>query len=144
SVVFRELLVFDGGELYLREFPELAGATYRAAQQAFERACVMGVATEEGITLNPPTDRLIAPGDRIVALVEDDSAFVCTGLRPIPEVVVADEPDPEPPQRILIVGWSGLAPVVVRELDEFLPPGSTLTVVVDPLIADPESVGGLL
>jgi hypothetical protein len=94
--------------------------------------------------LNPPPDRLLEPGDRVIALVEDDSTFVCTGLRPVPEVAVADEPDPEPPQRILIVGWSGLAPVVIRELDEFLPAGSSLTVIVDPQIADPESVEALL
>jgi Trk K+ transport system NAD-binding subunit len=144
SVVFRELLDFDGDELYLRAFPELVGATYRVVQQAFELACVMGIATDESILLNPPPDRLLEPGDRVIALVEDDSTFVCTGLRPVPEVAVADEPDPEPPQRILIVGWSGLAPVVIRELDEFLPAGSSLTVIVDPQIADPESVEALL
>ncbi len=35
STVFQELLDFDGDELYFREFPELHGATYAQAQQAF-------------------------------------------------------------------------------------------------------------
>src|SRR5205814_4132951 len=49
-------------------------------------------------------------------------------------------PDPEPPQRILVVGWSALAPRVIRELDEFLAPGSSITVVVDPGIVDPAAL----
>ena len=47
--VFRELLDFDGDEMYLREFPELHGATYAEALQAFDKAAVMGLVTEEGV-----------------------------------------------------------------------------------------------
>jgi Trk K+ transport system NAD-binding subunit len=135
--VFRDLLDFDGDEMYLQEFPELHGATYAQVQQAFDRAAVMGLASEDGVEINPPPDRVVRPGDRVVALVEDDSKFICSGLRPIPAVAAGDEPDPEPPQRILMVGWSPLAPHVIRELDEFLAPGSRMTVVVDPALIDP-------
>lgn len=135
--VFRELLDFDGDEMYLKDFPELHGATYAQAQQAFERAAVMGLATPDGVVINPPPDRVVEPGDRVIGLVEDDSKFVCSGLRPVPRVVPGDQPDPEPPQRILFVGWSPLAPHVIRELDEFLSPGSQMTVVVDPTLIDP-------
>lgn len=135
--VFRELLDFDGDELYLQEFMELAGCTYARAQQAFEKSAVMGLATESGILLNPSPDRIVMPGDRVVALAEDDSKFLCTGIRPVPAVVTADEPDPELPQRILMVGWSSLAPRVISELDDFLAPGSTLTILVDPTLAEP-------
>ncbi|HXJ62416.1 MAG TPA: hypothetical protein VNN79_01565 [Actinomycetota bacterium] len=135
--VFRELLDFDGDEMYLREFPELHGATYAEALQAFDRAAVMGLVTEEGVELNPSPDRVIEPGDRVVALVEDDSRFVFDSRRPVPEVAVGDDPDPEPPQRILMVGWSPLAPRVLQELDEFLSPGSRFTVVIDPTLVDP-------
>ncbi|MCA1727138.1 MAG: hypothetical protein LC722_05665 [Actinobacteria bacterium] len=139
--VVREFLDFEGDELYLRSFPELAGATYAEAQQAFDEAAVMGVATAEGILLNPAPDRRLYKGDRILALVEDDAKFVFSGLRPVPVVTVGDEPDPEPPQRILMIGWSQLAPQAIRELDEFLAPGSNLTVVVDPELVDPKEAG---
>jgi len=140
STVFQELLDFDGDELYFREFPELHGATYAQAQQAFARAAVMGIAKGEGVELNPPPDRVLEQGDRVIALVEDDSKFLCTGVAPLPEVVPGDEPDPELPQHILFMGWSSLAPRVIRELDEFLPLGSRLTVLVDPGLVDPSAV----
>jgi hypothetical protein len=135
--VFRELLDFDGDEMYLREFPELHGSTYAEVLQAFEKASVMGLLSGEGVELNPPPDRVIEPGEQVIALVEDDSAFVFAGRRPVPRVAVGDEPDPEPPQRILMVGWSPLAPRVIQELDEFLSPGSRITAVVDPTLVDP-------
>ncbi len=136
--VFRELLDFDGDELYFRSFPELTGASYAQAQQAFDRSAVLGLAISGGaVVLNPPPDRVMEEGDRIIALAEDDSKFVCTGLRPVPDAAVGDEPDPEPPQHILMVGWSSLAPRVIKEVDEFLARGSMVTVVVDPALTDP-------
>jgi hypothetical protein len=140
--VVREFLDFDGDELYFHEFPELAGATYAQVQQAFESASVLGLATADEVILNPPPERVPQAGERVLGLVEDDSKFTFTAVRPVPEVEVGDEPDPEPPQRILISGWSPLAPQVIKELDEFLTPGSTLTVVVDPQLVDPAEAGG--
>jgi hypothetical protein len=78
----------------------------------------------------------------VIALCEDDSKFTCAGVRPVPQVRVGDEPDPEPPQRILLVGWSSLAPRVLAEIDEFLTPGSRMTVVVDPTLVDPATTAG--
>src|SRR5204862_168871 len=83
--VFRELLDFDGDEMYLREFPELHGATYAEALQAFDKAAVMGLVTEQGVELNPPPGHVIEPGDRVIALVEDDSTFVFGSRRPVPQ-----------------------------------------------------------
>jgi len=140
--VFRELLDFDGDEMYLEEFPELHGATYAEVLQAFDKAAVMGIANDDEVFLNPPPDRVMEPGDRVIALCEDDSKFTSAGVRAVPQVRVGDEPDPEPPQRILLVGWSSLAPRVLAEIDEFLTPGSRMTVVVDPTLVDPVTAGG--
>jgi Trk K+ transport system NAD-binding subunit len=141
--VFRELLDFDGDELYSKEFPELAGLTYAQVQQAFDKAAVVGLTTADGdLLLNPPPDRTMSAGDRVLALVEDDSNYSPSGVRQVPQVRVADEPDPEPPQHILLVGWSSLAPRVIQEMDDFLSPGSRITIVVDPELADPQAVGG--
>jgi len=136
--VVRDLLDFEGDELYLHEFPELVGSTYAEAQQSFDKAALLGIGRGDGIVLNPSRDRVVEARERILALVEDDSTFISSGVRPVPQVAVGDEPDPEPPLRILVVGWSVLAPQVIRELDEFLSPGSRLTVVVDPTLARPE------
>src|SRR6266511_99169 len=120
--------------------PGAARRHLRAGPAGLRRAAVMGIAKGEGVELNPPPDRVLEQGDRVIALVEDDSKFLCTGVAPLPEVVPGDEPDPELPQHILFMGWSSLAPRVIRELDEFLPLGSRLTVLVDPGLVDPSAV----
>ncbi len=69
--VFRELLDFDGDELYFRSFPELTVASYAQAQQAFDRSAVLGLAISGGaVVLNPPPDQVMEEGDRIIALAE--------------------------------------------------------------------------
>jgi hypothetical protein len=128
--------------MYFRAFPELEGATYAQAQQAFDRAALLGVLNADGVLLNPGPATTIGAGDQILALVEDDSRFVDPVRRTVPEVAVGSEPDPEPPQRILLVGWSGLAGRVIKELDDFMSAGSELVVVIDPNLVDPTRVSG--
>ncbi|MDQ3877896.1 MAG: hypothetical protein M3290_06055 [Actinomycetota bacterium] len=142
SAVFRELLDFDGDELYFREFPQLVGSTYAQAQQSFERAAVIGVGTVDGPILNPPPDRPIGSEESLLALVEDDSVFTLDRIAPMRDVAAATRIDDAPPQRVLMVGWSNLAPRVLKELDEFLPAGSRVDVIVDPEFVDPEAARG--
>jgi hypothetical protein len=47
---------------------------------------------------------------------------------------VAYEPTP---QRLLVVGWSTLGAAILRELDQFLAPGSSVDLLVDPALVDP-------
>ncbi len=108
--VVRDLLDFDRDELYLHEFPELVGSTYAEAQQSFEKAALLGIGGGDGIVLNPSPGRVVEAGERILALVEDDSTFISSGVRPVPQVAVGDEPDPEPPLRILVSGGASSPP----------------------------------
>ena len=48
SVVFRELLDFDGHECYFAEVPDLVGHTYGEALLAFDRCSVIGRFTNDG------------------------------------------------------------------------------------------------
>lgn len=139
SAVFRELLDFDGDELYFREFPQLVGATYAQAKQAFEKAAVIGLAAADGPILNPPPERPIATGESIIALVEDDSVFTLGSVPPMPDISTTSQDETVRPLKVLMVGWSNLAPRVLEELDEFLPKGSRVDVVVDPEFVDPEA-----
>ena len=133
SQVYREILDFDRSEIYLAAFEETAGRTYAEVVGAFEHCTVMGRCSVDGdVDLNPPADRCFEPGDRVVALAEDDSTFLIDGFRPMP---VGEAPslahEAEPPQRLLLVGWSALAPRVIAEIDEFVTEGSTMDVVFD-------------
>lgn len=143
SQVFRELLDFDGDEIYFDSFPTLTGRTYRDAQLAFETSTLMGISTAAGeLALNPPPATVIAEGDRLVAIAVDDSMFTCAdvavpaGAALVPEA--SQEPDRQ--RRVVLVGWSSLGPRVVAELDDFLGAETTVEIIVDPSVFDVEAV----
>ncbi|HEY8377850.1 MAG TPA: hypothetical protein VIK91_15245, partial [Nannocystis sp.] len=147
SAVYTELLSFDGDEIYIQPQPELVGKTFREALVAYEDSALMGVFTEDGRRLMPPPfDRRFEPGDHVIVISRDDDTVHLNG-RPTP---VADEhitpaaPDPAPrPERTLILGDSQLLPLVLRELDAYVAPGSTLLVVgEDPHVADRVAAAG--
>ncbi|MFM7062939.1 MAG: CASTOR/POLLUX-related putative ion channel, partial [Actinomycetes bacterium] len=144
AAVFRELLSFDGSEVYFAPFPELAGRTYAEAQLAFESSAVIGRLGADGtVELNPAPGTVLAADDQLVAISEDDSTFVLTGVPSAEPVQVPSVPDDDlssEPVRLLIVGWSELGPHVVAQLDEFVRPGTVIEIVVDPEHVDPDHV----
>ena len=134
SAVFRDLLDFDGDEIYFTAVPELEGHTYREILLAFGGATVLGWITADGVVaLNPPGDAVYPAGGEVIAVAEDDDKVVFTGFVPTPAVSVdCTKPFAEPAQRVLMIGWSDLGPAVLAELDEFLTTGSSVDLVVDP------------
>lgn len=133
SSVYRELLDFDGDEIYFSDIAELIGHTYGEALLAFETSTVMGRFTANGaVELNPPLDTRFEAGDLVIVISEDDDTVAFHGFRNAEAVVPAQGDDyVEPTQRILVVGWSSLGPSVLDELDEFLSDGSIVDLVLD-------------
>ena len=69
SIVYTELLDFDGDEIYFANLPELAGRTFGEALLAFEDSALIGLRPAGGRpTLNPPMDTIIAAGDEVIAI----------------------------------------------------------------------------
>jgi len=141
SVVFRELLDFDGDECYFSDAPELAGHTYAEALTAFATSSVIGCYGTDGtVRLNPPPHVVFRPGDQVITISEDDDTVRFTGF------ATPDLPEPAAPDadvadavRVLIVGWSTFGPKVTEELSEFLGPGSQVVVCIDPALVDPST-----
>jgi len=133
SVVFRELLNFGGNECYLLEVPELVGHTYAEALLSFRGSSVIGRHTADRVVeLNPPSDTVFEPGDRVLAVAADDNSVTFAGFQHVPAPDAATSGSGgNPAIRVLIVGWSSFGPKVVEELEEFLPPGSDIEVCVD-------------
>ncbi|MFN8016719.1 MAG: hypothetical protein U0P45_01210 [Acidimicrobiales bacterium] len=134
--VFRELLDFDGDEIYFTAIPELEGMAYRDVLLAFDQCAVLGWIRGDGVVeLNPPADATFGPGYEVISVAEDDDKVEFTGAVAHPEVLVpADLAYQEPALRVLMVGWSTLGPGVIRELDEFLADGSHIDLVVAPAL----------
>jgi K+/H+ antiporter YhaU regulatory subunit KhtT len=145
AAVFADLLDFDGDEIYFAPVPHAAGRAYAEVQLAFESSSVIGVMSANGeIVLNPCADRVLERDDSLILVASDDSAIAFSGFRDydVPDVhrTAKDEPRPV---RVLIVGWSGFGARVLKELDEFLVPGSSIHVQVDADLVDPSQIKGL-
>ncbi len=145
SAVFTELLDFDGDEMYFAKIPELAGHTYREALLAFEKSSVIGWRTAEGkVKVNPPPESVFGAEDEVIVVAEDDSKVTFTGFREgdPPPPPISERARPEP-VRVVILGWSGFGAMVLKELAEFLPAGSTVVIVADRNLVDAESMQNL-
>jgi voltage-gated potassium channel Kch len=136
SVVYTELLNFEGDEIYFQEEPTLVGETYGEALSAYEDSALMGLRKADGtILMNPPMDTPILAGDEIFALSEDDDTVRVSGLDNIPvdrNVIRANGKVRKPvPEKALILGWNQCATTIIRELDNYVDKGSRVTVVAD-------------
>jgi len=133
--VYAELLDFGGVEIHFASEPRLAGMLFGEALMAYEHSSVIGIHTADGRTLlKPPIDTPIGHGDKMIVIAEDDLSIRMTGVDEtgIDVDAIADaEAQPAPPDRTLIVGWSGKGPIIVNELDAYVAPGSQVTVVAD-------------
>jgi voltage-gated potassium channel Kch len=132
SVVYTELLDFDGDEIYFSAQPGLAGKTYFETQMAFENSSVIGVLADGDVHLNPPADRVYADGDQLILIAEDDST-VLVGTPGTADVgAISDaEPTVAQPEQALMLGYNNSLYAMLAELNEYVTAGSTVTVVAD-------------
>lgn len=141
SVVYTELLNFGGDEIYFHEEPALSGRTYGEALLAYEDSAVLGLQRADGsILLNPPSETRFGPGDRLIAISADDDTIRLSGLNTPPVqthlIRTASRPTPLSPERALLLGWNDSAPIILRQLDQYVSPGSRVMVVAAPSFQD--------
>ena len=91
---------------------------------------MVGVIADGVPTLNPPPGTAIT-GHTLIVVAEDDSTLQgepdAIG-RPALDLLGTVDADEEHLTRALLIGWNERAPIIVRELDHYATPGSTLTV----------------
>ncbi len=139
SVVYTELLNFEGDEIYFKQEPALVGKTFGETLTAYEDSSVIGLFKDGQAFLNPPMDTRLAPGDQIIAISEDDDTIHLSGLTDLKVDESAFQqrpPSPAAPERTLILGWNHHAPSILRGLDDYVAPGSQTTIVAN--VADVE------
>ena len=147
SVVYTELLDFEGDEIYFAPVPAaLVGRPFGESLFAYGDSTVIGLMAAGGEpALNPPMDRVLAADDQLIAISEDDdtirpAAAPLGGVRD--DLIVTGTVRPRVPERTLIMGWNFRAPSVIRELDAYVAPGSYVLVVADlpDIAADVEAI----
>ncbi|MGB3674480.1 MAG: hypothetical protein WA988_08575, partial [Candidatus Nanopelagicales bacterium] len=140
--VLAELFDYSGSEIYTRRIPQVVGMSLADTALCFERSVPIGLITADGrVSVRPPGSTVVAEDDQLVVIAEDASSI---HFRPAPDV---SEPSPVPerpsatrePERALMFGFNEFAPLVLEELNDYVPHGSTITVVADPdLVGDLE------
>lgn len=137
SAVYSELLDFEGDETYFHSEPQLVGKSFSEALLAYESACILGLQRADGsVQLNPPMQTVIGEGDKLILIAADDSLIRFSGVTnpPVDTSAICLEPfPPTPPEHTLLLGWNRFAPILLHELDNYVAPGSSVTVVADTL-----------
>ncbi|MBO6301226.1 MAG: hypothetical protein J6N15_02185 [Ruminiclostridium sp.] len=136
SLVYTDLFDMDGSEFYIEEHPDSEGKTIAELNRYFPESIAAGFVTAEGeILLNPEPDRKAAKGDRIILFAEDDGVSkMDPAPAPIREDIIVKEYVKEPPAKtnMLILGYSAKLKRILLEEDNYIAPGSTMTLALPP------------
>ncbi|HOZ31159.1 MAG TPA: hypothetical protein PLL66_09595 [Bacteroidales bacterium] len=135
SIVYQELMDFDGDEIYFNEEPKLIGKTFAESLFVYKTSSVMGIQYANGTCqVNPPMDYIFKEGDKVIAITEDDDTMIIsdkTNFNIYEESIVHIEEQPKQPEKTLIIGWNNRGPILIKELDQYLKNGSYIKIVSD-------------
>ncbi|HEX4444762.1 MAG TPA: hypothetical protein VHZ81_14430 [Galbitalea sp.] len=133
SVVYTELLDFDGDEIYFSEQPALSGKSYFETQLSFSDSTVFGLVKGDKVLINPPAETVYESGDQLILIAEDDSAIHLGGAAGAiaTQAISAAKPLSKKPEQTLVLGYNPGLHAMLSELSEYVAPGSTVTVVAD-------------
>jgi voltage-gated potassium channel Kch len=150
SVVYTELLNFGGDEIYFKEEPTLSGKTFGDVLPAYDDATVMGLMrADKTVQLSPAMDTRLAPGDLLIVLAADDNAIHLSELTVPPvkaEAIRSSGRRAEvAPEKGLILGWNSSTAIIVREMENYVAAGSTITIVAgENFQPEVQAIGGLV
>lgn len=131
SSVYLDLFDFRGDEIYMEYFPGLEGRTFQDLQLSFDHSTVIGIKRGQEAFLNPDPMLCLQKEDELILIAADDAVSV--PRIQLPEIQDMEEP-PEgrnhrtKPGNLLILGTNELLMDILRELDDFLPEHTQVTV----------------
>jgi Castor and Pollux, part of voltage-gated ion channel/Calcium-activated potassium channel slowpoke-like RCK domain len=133
SVVYSELLSFEGCEMYFFNDPAWEGMKFDRLQYHFPDGVPIGLRQSDGeIVIRPELDRSLRANDEVLIVAEDDSSIE---FRPSQVMIpkTSEIPDRRVERKIerqLVLGWSYKAPIIIREYADYVLQGSEVDVVV--------------
>ncbi len=133
SLVYDELLRFEGNELHFKKFPGLAGRRFGDLLLDFPNGLVAGIAKGDGSghVLNPPADHLLGPDEDLLILAEDSNVLFQPYAGPLhPSQIAPIESNAKKNvEHMLVLGWNPKIFPILKEFDDYVAEGSTLTLV---------------
>lgn len=135
SIVYTDLLQFEGDEIYFSEEKQLIGKTYKDCLFAYEESSIIGVFTAQGqALLNPKMDYMLQQGDQLIAISKDDDTIKLSGLTlaaPDEKLLANGAGSSAEVENTLILGWNPKAIRIIEELENYVLPGSKVQILAD-------------
>ncbi len=135
SVVYTELLDYDGDEIYFQYEPKLIGKTFKEALFAYEDSSVIGIQFADGtVKVNPLMNSVINENDKIIAISEDDDTVVLSDKIEFelqPEAITNKTTTPKQVEKTLFLGWNHKGSSIVHELDNYVAEGSEILILAE-------------
>ena len=134
SVIYSDLLDYQGDEIYFQSEPALLGQTYQDVLFCYPQSTVIGIeyAADGRIELNPPMLTCFSTGDRLVAITRDDDTLQWQAPQDdgVDRTLIlpATTPPPQPETNVML-GWNPKGERIIRELDQYVAAGSSLLLI---------------
>lgn len=134
SLIYMNLLCYEGDELYFENIKTLNGKTFKDAIFAFEDSAVLGYKNKNNkIFINPPMNTVLTENDKILAISEDDDTIIPSGKTNFDVknkfIIQKQRQSSVSVEKNIILGWNQRAAQLIYELDEYVKKGTSLTVV---------------
>ncbi|MDF1550532.1 MAG: hypothetical protein P1P88_22110 [Bacteroidales bacterium] len=141
SIIYMQLLCYEGDEMYFKQEPILNGKTYKQAIFAYDTSAVLGFMNKDGmVKINPPMSTVLTSNDKILAISEDDDTIILSGLEDFKiknEVIVENRHQSSIyKEKNLVLGWNQKGRTIIKELDKYVGPGSELHIVSEMAVED--------
>ncbi len=108
SMIYQELMDFDGAEIYFTEEPTLLGKSFKEVLFSYKSSTVIGIQYTNGIVkLNPSMEYRMMAGDKIITFAEDDDKINMESeinYTISEEMIVSSFTEKRYPERIILIG----------------------------------------
>lgn len=135
SLVYQDLMKFEGDEIYFAEEKALEGKTFGEAIFMYETSSVFGIFTNDGeVLINPPAETIFNEGDQVIVISEDDDTVVLSGKSEFgveKEKIQNAHKEGLKKERSLILGWNDKGVRIIEELDNYVAAGSEVVVLAE-------------
>ena len=133
AAVYDELFRFEGNEFHFKQFPAAVGRRFGELLLDFPNGLLAGVAKSDGSghTLNPPADHVIAADEELLILAEDSRIEMrpYSGQLSLAHIPPISSGATKSVEHMLVLGWNPKIYPIIKEFDDYVAPGSTLTLV---------------
>jgi voltage-gated potassium channel Kch len=136
SIIYMQLLQYEGDEIYLQEQNELIGKTYKQTLFAYETSSVIGIKKANGkILINPEKNSIFEKNDKIIAISQDDDTIILSKKHKIKiynnQIKHTNAISSIKKEKNIIFGWNSKTYQIICEIDNYVAQNSETTIVAN-------------